>query len=130
MILYSLVTSNPSSVVSYAWCIMIFVIRSNVYFIGSTLYTVDYYFDNNIIDADWSEILITDEFADSCCKIHDECCGQDKKNQKSCNKKIVNCLKDCNPLSLTCTLDFIPVPAGTIEIAMDIIEDWCCGTPC
>tara|TARA_B100000287_G_C20571722_1_gene756812 strand:- start:73 stop:444 length:372 start_codon:yes stop_codon:yes gene_type:complete len=60
----------------------------------------------------------------------DICCGQNKTNQKSCNKEIVNCLKKCNPLSLTCTLDFIPVPAGTIELAMDIVEDWCCGSPC
>ncbi len=68
--------------------------------------------------------------ADVCCKKHDKCCGQNKKNQKSCNKEIVKCLGKCNPLSLTCTLDFIPVPAGTIELAMDIVEDWCCGRPC
>ena len=68
--------------------------------------------------------------ADSCCKDHDKCCGQNINNKKSCNKEIVNCLKNCNPLSLTCSLDFVPVPASTIEIAMDIVEDWCCGSPC
>ena len=69
--------------------------------------------------------------SDICCKHHDKCCGQlDKNKLKNCNKEIVNCLKNCNPLSLTCTLDYLPVPAGTIEIAMDIVEDWCCGIPC
>ena len=68
--------------------------------------------------------------ADTCCKHHDKCCGQNKKNQTSCNKIIVNCLSNCNPLSLTCTLDFLPVPAGTIELGMNIVEDWCCGSPC
>lgn len=68
--------------------------------------------------------------ADLCCKEHDRCCGQKKFQQKSCNKEIVNCLKNCNPLSLTCTLYSIPFPAGVIEFAMDIVEDWCCGKPC
>ena len=53
-----------------------------------------------------------------------------KTELKICNKEIVSCLKKCDPLSLTCTLDYIPVPSGTIEIAMNIVEDWCCGRPC
>jgi len=68
--------------------------------------------------------------ADVCCKHHDNCCGKNIDNKKFCNKIIVDCLKKCNPLSLTCTLDYIPIPKDTIEIAMDIIEDWCCGSPC
>lgn len=84
---------------------------------------------NTTIDPEYHK-LTGYSCADVCCKKHDKCCGQNKKNQKSCNKEIVDCLSKCNPLSLTCTLDFIPVPASTIEIAMDIVEDWCCGSPC
>ena len=69
--------------------------------------------------------------ADTCCRNHDKCCGKGNKTElKICNKEIVSCLKNCDPLSLTCTLDYIPVPSGTIELAMDIVEDWCCGRPC
>jgi len=68
--------------------------------------------------------------ADSCCRFHDKCCGQEKNLQYNCNKEIVNCLLKCNPMSITCTYGDIPIPAGGIEIAMHIIEDWCCGTKC
>ena len=69
--------------------------------------------------------------ADTCCRNHDKCCGNGNKTElKKCNKEIVNCLSKCNSLSLTCTLNYIPVPSGTIELAMDIVEDWCCGSPC
>ena len=68
--------------------------------------------------------------SDICCKHHDKCCGHQKNNKTLCNKEIVNCLKTCNPLSLTCTIDFIPIPSGAIELAMNIVEDWCCGEPC
>ena len=67
--------------------------------------------------------------ADICCKDHDKCCGQSKNLQKECNKKIVECLSKCNHLSLTCTFDNIPIPAGEIEVAMHIVENWYCGTP-
>jgi len=67
--------------------------------------------------------------ADLCCKAHDTCCGHEPP-YRDCNKKIVACLSACNPASLTCTLDDVPVPAGGIEAAMDIVEDWCCGSPC
>lgn len=69
--------------------------------------------------------------ADTCCRYHDKCCGKGNKTElKICNKEIISCLKKCHPLSLTCTLDYIPVPSGTIELAMDIVENWCCGRPC
>ena len=68
--------------------------------------------------------------ADQCCQKHDICCGQNIDHMKYCNKEIVQCLSKCDPLSLTCTLDLVPVPAGAIEVALDIIEDWCCGKPC
>ena len=68
--------------------------------------------------------------ADSCCMIHDNCCGQEKLNQINCNKDIVNCLNRCDIFSLTCTNYGIPVPAGFIDISMNIINDWCCGTKC
>lgn len=66
--------------------------------------------------------------ADVCCRGHDICCGHE--DRESCNKEIVNCLGQCDPLSVTCTIGPVPVPAGTIWAAMDFVEDWCCGSPC
>jgi len=68
--------------------------------------------------------------ADLCCQQHDKCCGQQKNKQTNCNPTIVDCLSHCNPLSLTCTNEGFPIPAGEIEAAMDIVNEWCCGTPC
>ena len=68
--------------------------------------------------------------ADLCCQKHDNCCGNPKKDQKDCNPEIVNCLSKCNPMSLTCTIDGIPIPAGEIEVAMNVVDKWCCGSPC
>jgi hypothetical protein len=67
---------------------------------------------------------------DSCCRLHDMCCGKGKINQKPCNSELVNCLSKCNPFSLTCTIDEIPIIPFTIKTAMNIIDDWCCGSPC
>mmetsp|Transcript_80039 Transcript_80039/g.222658 ORF Transcript_80039/g.222658 Transcript_80039/m.222658 type:complete len:145 (+) Transcript_80039:73-507(+) len=66
--------------------------------------------------------------ADVCCRDHDKCCGHGDRS--TCNRMIVECLSACDKMSLTCTLDGVPVPAGGIEAAMDIVEDWCCGSPC
>ena len=68
--------------------------------------------------------------ADSCCQKHDRCCGKNRKFQTMCNTNLVNCLSRCNPLSLTCTRNNIPFPAGIIEATMDVLEHWCCGEPC
>lgn len=68
--------------------------------------------------------------ADNCCRYHDRCCSQDIQLQHNCNKEIVSCLSQCNHLSLTCTYDGIPTPAGVIELAMNVVHNWCCGTPC
>lgn len=67
---------------------------------------------------------------DSCCRLHDICCGQEKSKQNNCNKEIVKCLSYCNQMSITCTIDKIPVIPFIVKTAMNIIEDWCCGTPC
>lgn len=67
--------------------------------------------------------------ADSCCQIHDRCCRGDT-NMTNCNREIVKCLRECNPFSLTCTRDGVPFISGLIEVAMNIVEDWCCGEPC
>lgn len=48
---------------------------------------------------------------DLCCKAHDKCCGHG--DRKVCNDDIVACLNNCDDLSVTCTRDDIPVPAGT-----------------
>jgi|TARA_B110000208_G_C11451159_1_gene314616 hypothetical protein len=66
--------------------------------------------------------------ADSCCKLHDICCGHGTRS--TCNTAIVNCLGECNAMSLTCTLHGVPVPAGGIRVAMNIVSSWCCGSPC
>ena len=67
---------------------------------------------------------------DLCCKHHDKCCSVDKSLQKDCNNKIVNCLSKCDVFSLTCTNDYIPVAPFEVKIVMNIIDSWCCGTPC
>ena len=56
------------------------------------------------------------------------CCGHEDRH--SCNTDIVNCLANCNAGSLTCTDGGAPVPAGGIELAMGIVESWCCGSQC
>jgi len=68
--------------------------------------------------------------ADSCCRLHDSCCGQGKKHQKNCNNEIVDCLSKCDPFSTTCTIDYIPILAGEIQLGMDVVKEWCCGSPC
>jgi hypothetical protein len=67
--------------------------------------------------------------ADSCCQMHDQCCGHGS-DRSVCNGYIVDCLAACNSMSLTCTLHGVPVPAGTIRVAMSIVKSWCCGSPC
>jgi hypothetical protein len=66
--------------------------------------------------------------ADSCCRQHDRCCGHEDRH--SCNTDIVNCLAACDAASVTCTDDGVPVPAGGIELAMGLVESWCCGSEC
>eukprot|EP00467_Chlorarachnion_reptans_P024579 CAMPEP_0114507988 /NCGR_PEP_ID=MMETSP0109-20121206/12333_1 /TAXON_ID=29199 /ORGANISM="Chlorarachnion reptans, Strain CCCM449" /LENGTH=141 /DNA_ID=CAMNT_0001686837 /DNA_START=100 /DNA_END=525 /DNA_ORIENTATION=+ len=83
--------------------------------------------DDSVAPETWS--LTGPSCADSCCKMHDECCGHGS-DRSVCNTKIVDCLGKCNKASVTCTLDGVPVPAGGIEAAMDIVEGWCCGAPC
>ena len=69
--------------------------------------------------------------ADSCCQIHDKCCGGD--DRPVCNRAIVACLNNCiadNPDDKTCKLGVIPVKPQTIRDAMALVESWCCGSPC
>ena len=67
--------------------------------------------------------------ADACCKAHDHCCGHEPPYTQ-CNTQIVDCLDKCAHFSMSCSLDGVGVPAGVVEAAMDIVEDWCCGGPC
>merc|ERR1712118_306189 len=65
--------------------------------------------------------------ADSCCKLHDTCCGH-SSDRRNCNKEIVACLKKCSPLGVTCLSEAkIPVPPAAIMTAMAIVENNCCG---
>ena len=87
----------------------------------------------NYGDAEISSITGEPSCADLCCRSHDECCapgGTDLPATSGCNTELVNCLGNCNPLSATCTNEGVPVPAGGIWVAMDLVEDWCCGHRC
>ena len=65
---------------------------------------------------------------DKCCRTHDGCCT--KKKIKNCNKSLINCLEKCGKNTISCTNYGIPVPAGEIQLGMEIAEDWCCNGPC
>jgi hypothetical protein len=82
--------------------------------------------DDSVDPETWSATGVS--CADACCKSHDICCGHGDRTV--CNTNLVDCLSNCNPLSATCTLHGVPVPAGGIEAAMGIVENWCCGSPC
>ena len=94
--------------------------------------------NNKWLDEDKCDTSVKPEYhkltgyscADSCCQSHDRCCGKEPHTQQDCNKEIVDCLSKCDPFSLTCTFDNIPIIAGDMELAMDIVEKWCCGAPC
>ena len=83
--------------------------------------------DEHVLPEEWS--AFGPSCADSCCRQHDRCCRGDHSTIE-CNHIIISCLKTCNPFSLTCTRDSIPVIPSAIEIAMEIVENWCCGEPC
>ena len=68
--------------------------------------------------------------ADTCCRYHDICCGQNKSKQINCNKKIIKCINKCKQFSLSCTFYGIGIPTGFISVSMNIINNWCCGTKC
>ena len=87
----------------------------------------------NYGEAEISSITGEPSCADLCCRSHDECCapgGTDLPATSGCNTELVNCLGNGNPLSAPCTNEGIPVPAGGIWAAMDLVEDWCCGHRC
>ena len=71
-----------------------------------------------------------DSCADTCCQLHDRCCGQDKHLQHNCNRDIIACLSKCNPFSLSCTFGLIPIPAEDIEIGMSLVDNRCCSSKC
>ena len=88
---------------------------------------------------------------DSCCKIHDRCCGG--SDRRNCNREIIECLESCASVSFTCTksnsllktirngkydvtdgpMAFLPIGVQSTPIilgAMNLVKDWCCGSPC
>ena len=78
-----------------------------------------------------------DSCADACCKQHDICCspgGNDLPNSilltKDCNREIVECLAACNKMDGSCTRGIIPVPSVAVYAAMDLVQNWCCGSRC
>ena len=75
--------------------------------------------------------------ADACCKNHDMCCspgGNDLPNSilltKDCNKEIVACLAACDKFDSSCSRGIIPVPSIAVFAAMDLVQNWCCGSRC
>ena len=91
-------------------------------------------------DAKWEAEVDCDDTAatdgsceDSCCKIHDTCCGHTTPTtgKASCNTAIVACLDKCGSSKPWCKDKLgIPISNKLIAEAMDIVEDWCCGAPC
>ena len=65
---------------------------------------------------------------DKCCRTHDGCCC--KKNNKNCNRNLIKCLEKCGKNTISCTNYGIPVPAGDIQLGMEIAENWFCNGPC
>jgi hypothetical protein len=94
--------------------------------------------NNKWLDESKCDISVEPEYhnltgyscADICCRHHDKCCGQNRHLQSNCNTEIVDCLSKCDPLSLTCTIYDFPILPSEIELAMHIVEHWCCGEPC
>ena len=75
--------------------------------------------------------------ADACCLKHDQCCsvgGNDPPSSilktSGCNKMIVDCLSQCNHFDHSCTNGILPVPAGVVWAAMNLVQGWCCGEKC
>jgi hypothetical protein len=59
--------------------------------------------------------------ADSCCRVHDDCCGEGV-NRPSCNDAIVSCIQ-----SNRC---YFSVCGALVWAAMKVVSDWCCGSAC
>ncbi|CUG92620.1 GPI-anchored surface protein, putative [Bodo saltans] len=59
--------------------------------------------------------------ADSCCRVHDDCCGEGV-NRPACNDAIVSCIQ-----SNRC---YFSVCGALVWAAMKVVSDWCCGSPC
>ena len=49
---------------------------------------------------------------------------------KDCNRQIVACLAKCDRLDSSCSRGIIPVPSVAVFAAMDLVQNWCCGSPC
>jgi hypothetical protein len=82
--------------------------------------------------SDCSEMVPTDNScADSCCKIHDSCCGS--PNRKPCNDEIISCLEKCeNGPNNKCRdpSTGLAVHPKVILFGMKLNPYGCCGTRC
>jgi len=85
--------------------------------------------DTSVEPENWP--ISGDSCADVCCRVHDKCCGH-SGDRSICNPQIVDCLSNCDKLSITCTVLGNPVLPPEIELAMWFVEKlgYCCGTPC
>lgn len=58
---------------------------------------------------------------DSCCRIHDDCCGQGI-NRPTCNNALVACIQANKAYWSFC--------GAAVWAAMKVVGSWCCGTAC
>lgn len=82
-----------------------------------------------IHETDCDDTYVTTSCADLCCRDHDICCGH-QTNISTCNTAIVDCLSYCDDFDNTCKYDGITVYPFIIADAMNIVINWCCGSPC
>jgi len=75
-----------------------------------------------VADHVWGTPAAAGSCVDECCKAHDYCCGSGS-DRAVCNDAIVSCLGNnhCYRDSF-CGLE--------VWAAMELIDDWCCGSPC
>lgn len=69
----------------------------------------------------WGIAPASGNCADSCCRVHDDCCGSGV-NRPACNDAIVNCIQ-----SNRC---YFSVCGALVWAAMKVVSDWCCGSAC
>ena len=59
---------------------------------------------------------------DSCCKLHDQCCGTPSSRGKSCNKEILSCVKNAKCTGASCSL-----AQAAIKLTFTTLKNKVCG---
>ena len=74
-----------------------------------------------VADGIWGIPSESGSCADSCCRVHDYCCGSGL-DRPACNDAIVSCIEDSD-----C---YLSICGALVWAAMKTIDNWCCGSPC